>query len=106
MSKDARGADSDEYEEFYVLLDMDCARDLSFVNERRNYKIQNLQCQNPTLELDGTLFRGKYLDSIGTMLLFENKDGKASFVAKSHKQLRFVDENLHNTIANSTDNGS
>mmetsp|Transcript_18494 Transcript_18494/g.25991 ORF Transcript_18494/g.25991 Transcript_18494/m.25991 type:complete len:101 (-) Transcript_18494:221-523(-) len=80
-----------EYEETYVLVDLDCCLDAATIKPGKILGIKNLNSLRPSLSLDGKIYEGKFLDSIGTCMFFDEdrKSGSVKYFGKTWKQLRF-----------------
>lgn len=83
MSSGDDGGKSDEkyfVVEFTGLIDR-----LSIKEKLTNAKFIGLDTKEPVLQADNCFFRGRYKDTVGTNVIFDQKD--LSFVAKTDKKL-------------------
>eukprot|EP00954_Amorphochlora_amoebiformis_P023129 1358057-Amorphochlora_amoeboformis.AAC.2 len=82
MTRTSPGSEEeDEYEDCYLILDLDCSENRNFTREVKAYSIQcryrsqDLLSSPAVIHLDGKEMRGDHQDTIGTSLIFEQGKG-------------------------------
>ncbi|GAB5363785.1 hypothetical protein AAMO2058_000913100 [Amorphochlora amoebiformis] len=90
MTRTSPGSEEeDEYEDCYLILDLDCSENRNFTREVKAYSIQDLLSSPAVIHLDGKEMRGDHQDTIGTSLIFEQGKDGVSYVGKTFKKIRF-----------------
>jgi len=60
-----------EYEEFYIHIELSELEDSDFLSTCKTYSLIGLDTSTPILKLDNQIFQGRYEESVGTNVYFE-----------------------------------